>query len=53
MTLEPNSLNRRAREGVLPYISYRGMCRPIYRVGFLRRFGLELGMIFEGNYGSV
>ena len=48
-------------EGVLPYISQNGMCRP-KRVGFLIRFGLktgidfahfglELGMVFEGTTG--
>ena len=48
-------------EGVLPYISQKGMCRP-KRVGFLTRFGLktgidfahfglELGMVFEGTTG--
>ena len=47
--------------GVLPYISYIGMCRAI--VGFLRRFGLqtgihfahfglESGMVFEGTTGA-
>ena len=45
--------------GVLPYISYIGYVLP-YQVGFLRRFGLkmgihfahfglELGMVFEGT----
>ena len=24
---------------------------PPHRVGFLRRFGLESGMVFEGTYG--
>ena len=28
------------------------MCRPI-GVGFLRRFGLESGMVFEGTDGSI
>ena len=48
-------------EGVLSYISQKGMCRP-KRVGFLTRFGLktgidfahfglELGMVFEGTTG--
>ena len=30
--------------GVLPYISHKGICRP--RVGFLRRFGLKMGIDF-------
>ena len=49
--------------GLLPYISYIGMCRPIGQ-GILRRFGLkrgiqfakfglESGMVFEGNYESA
>ena len=37
--------------GVLPYINYTGMCPPPHRVGFLRRFGLETGMVFEGTTG--
>ena len=48
--------------GVLPYISYIGMYRPI-GVGFMRRFGLktgthfahfglESGMVFEGTTES-
>ena len=48
--------------GGLPYISHRGMCRPI-GWGFLRRFGLktgiqftyfglESGMVFEGTTES-
>ena len=32
--------------GVLPYISYIDMCRPWHRVGFLRRFGLKMGIHF-------
>ena len=49
--------------GLLPYISYIGTCRPI-GWGFLRHFGLktgihfaifglESGMVFEGNYESA
>ena len=30
--------------GVLPYISHMGMCG--HRAGFLRRFGLKIGMHF-------
>ena len=52
----------RGRGGVLPYISYIGMYRPI-GVGFMRRFGLktgihfahfglESGMVFEGTTES-
>ena len=47
--------------GILPYISYMGMCPP-HQVGFLHRFdlksgihfahfGLESGMVFEGTTG--
>ena len=54
-------LLRGGGEGVLPYISQKGTCRP-KRVGFLTRFGLktgidfahfglELGMVFEGTTG--
>ena len=48
--------------GILPYMSYMGMCRPI-GWGFARfglktgidfaHFVLESGMVFPGNYGSV
>ena len=37
-------------EGVLPYISCRGMCRP-KEYGFLHHSGLELGMVFEETAG--
>ena len=35
-------------ESVRKYIGYAGMCR---RVGFLRRFGLKTGIVFEGTTG--
>ena len=38
------------REGVLPYISCRGMCRP-KEYGFLHHSGLESGMVFEETAG--
>ena len=34
--------------GVLPYISHISMCRP---KGFLHRFGLKTGIVFEGTMG--
>ena len=38
--------------GVLPYISYIGMCHPIgYWVGFLRCFGLKTGLIHFAHFG--
>ena len=37
-------------EGVLPYISCRGMCRP-KEYGFLHHSGLESGMVFEETAG--
>ena len=46
--------------GVLPYISYIGMCRPSGRVfapfwsenGYsFAHFGLESGLVFEGTTG--
>ena len=37
-------------EGVLPYISCRGMCQP-KEYGFLHHSGLESGMVFEETAG--
>ena len=34
--------------GRLPYVSHIGMCHP-QRVGFLRRFGLETGIVNKGT----
>ena len=39
-------MNPRWGGGLLPYISHIGMC---WRVGFLRRFRLELGIVLEGT----
>ena len=57
------NLRRSVPAGVLPYISYIGICRP--KVRFLRRFGVKTGIHalcpfwsrigygFRGNYGNV
>ena len=43
--LQPAPAGGRGGQGVLPYISYMGMCRPIGS-GFLGRFGLKTGIYF-------